>query len=85
MKRVDIIMTTLDRYEPSRETIKGIGFCVTIKHAHFMANVFNDHGIAAAAFVSDVDRTQCDTLLANLKSGWLRHPVRQDVTQICPG
>jgi hypothetical protein len=71
MKRVDTIMTTLDRYEPSRETIKGIGFCVTIKHAHFMAKMFNDHGIAAAAFVSDVDRTQCDTLLADLKSGRL--------------
>lgn len=26
---------------------------------------------AAAAFVSDVDRTQCDTLLADLKSGRL--------------
>jgi len=69
--RVDIILTTLDRYEPDRETIKGIGFCVTIKHAHFMAKAFNDQGIAAAAFVSDVDRTQCDTLLADLKSGRL--------------
>lgn len=69
--RVDTVLRTLDRYEPTRETIKGVGFCVTIKHARFMADAFNHHGIASAAYVSDVDRNRCDSLLADLKSGRL--------------
>jgi hypothetical protein len=46
--RVDTIVRALDRYEPARQTIKGVGFCVTIRHARFMADAFNRHGIASA-------------------------------------
>jgi type I site-specific restriction endonuclease len=56
--RVDTIVRALDRYEPARETIKGVGFCVTIRHARFMADAFNRHGIASAAYVSGVDRVE---------------------------
>ncbi len=69
--RADTIVRALDRYEPARETIKGVGFCVTIRHARFMADAFNRHGIASAAYVSDVDRDRCDSLLAELRSGRL--------------
>jgi superfamily II DNA or RNA helicase len=69
--RVDTIVRALDRYEPARDTIRGVGFCVTIRHARFMADAFNRHGIASAAYVSDVDRDRCDTLLAELRSGRL--------------
>ena len=69
--RVDTIVRALDRYEPEREAIRGVGFCVTIRHARFMADAFNRHGIASAAYVSDVDRDRCDTLLAELRSGRL--------------
>jgi len=69
--RVDTIVRALDRYEPARETIKGIGFCVTIRHARFMADAFNRRGIVSAAYVSDVDGDRCDSLLAKLRSGQL--------------
>ncbi|MCA1785775.1 MAG: DEAD/DEAH box helicase, partial [Desulfobacteraceae bacterium] len=69
--RVDTIVRALDRYEPARETIRGVGFCVTIRHARFMADAFNRHGIASAAYVSDVDGDRCDSLLAELRSGRL--------------
>jgi len=36
-----------------------------------MADAFNRHGIASAAYVSGVDRDRCDTLLAELRSGRL--------------
>jgi hypothetical protein len=67
--RVDTIVRALDRYEPARETIRGVGFCVTIRHARFMADAFNRQGIASAAYVSDVDGDRCDTLPAELRSG----------------
>ncbi|MDT8379428.1 MAG: hypothetical protein RQ739_11095 [Desulfotignum sp.] len=53
----EAIERALDRYEPEREAIRGVGFCVTIRHARFMADAFNRHGIASAAYVSGVDRT----------------------------
>lgn len=36
-----------------------------------MADAFNRHGIASAAYVSGVDGDRCDTLLAALRSGRL--------------
>ena len=68
-QRVDAIVTALHRYEPDFTAIKGIGFCVSIKHAEFMADTFADIGIPAAAFVSGVDGERCQELLADLKNG----------------
>lgn len=70
-QRVDAIIAALHRYEPDLTAIKGIGFCVTIKHAEFMAESFTSLGIPAAAFVSGVDGDRCRELLADLKSGRL--------------
>jgi superfamily II DNA or RNA helicase/HKD family nuclease len=70
-QRLDIIHSSLSRYEPNLEGVKGIGFCVSIKHAKFMADMFNKRGIPSAAFVSGVESSNCDTMLANLKCGRL--------------
>lgn len=68
-KRINAIVTALNRYEPDLSAIKGIGFCVTIRHAQFMADTFSDLGIPAAAFVSGVDSDRCRELLAGLITG----------------
>jgi superfamily II DNA or RNA helicase/HKD family nuclease len=70
-QRIDAIVAALYRYEPDLSTVKGIGFCVTIKHAVFMAETFTELGIPAAAFVSGVDDDRCRELLAVLKNGRL--------------
>lgn len=70
-QRVDAILTALNRYEPDLSTIKGIGFCVTIKHAVFMADMFNTQGIPSGAFVSGVENSRCQALLDDLKAGRL--------------
>lgn len=70
-ERVDAIITALTRYEPDLSTIKGIGFCVTIRHAVFMAEQFTCLGIPSAAFVSGVEDDRCRELLNDLKSGKL--------------
>src|SRR5713226_7351238 len=49
---------------------KAIGFCVSIKHAERMAEVFRDHGILAAAIHSEAaDR---DALLAQFRADKLQ-------------
>ena len=70
-QRVEAIITALHRYEPEVASLKGIGFCVTIRHAEYMAEQFSQHGIPSAAFTSNIDSDQCADLLARLRSGQL--------------
>ncbi|HJV65765.1 MAG TPA: DUF3427 domain-containing protein [Geomonas sp.] len=70
-QRVEAIITALHRYEPDLATLKGIGFCVTIRHAEYMAEQFNQRGIPSAPFVSGIDTDQSAELLANLTNGQL--------------
>lgn len=70
-QRVDAILAALTRYEPDLSTIKGIGFCVTIRHAVFMAEQFTQRGIPSGAFVSGVEDGRCQELLDDLKRGRL--------------
>jgi superfamily II DNA or RNA helicase/HKD family nuclease len=69
MQRVNAILDALTRYEPELASVKGIGFCVTIRHAEFMATQFTERGIPSEAFVSGVDNERCRELLMDLKSG----------------
>ena len=70
-QRVGAIITALHRYEPDVASLKGIGFCVTIRHAEYMAEQFCQHGIPSAAFTSNSDSDQCADLLTRLRNGQL--------------
>jgi superfamily II DNA or RNA helicase len=70
-QRVDTILNSLRRYEPDLEQVKGIGFCVSIRHAKYMAEMFDQQGIPSAALVSDIDSAQCSRLLEQLRNGEL--------------
>ncbi len=47
-RRADLIISSLLKYVTDIDEVKGLGFCVTVAHAEFMANYFNEHGIPAA-------------------------------------
>lgn len=70
-QRVEAITDALHRYEPDLAILKGIGFCVTISHASYMAEQFNERGIPSAPFVSGIDTDQSAELLAKLRNGQL--------------
>jgi superfamily II DNA or RNA helicase/HKD family nuclease len=70
-QRVDTIIAALNRYEPEIHQLKGIGFCVSIRHAQFMAEQFTKCGIPSAAFVSGIEGDRCANLLEDLKEGRL--------------
>ncbi|WP_045213108.1 DUF3427 domain-containing protein [Desulfonatronovibrio magnus] len=70
-QRLDVVLEALKRYEPELAQIKGVGFCVSIRHAHYMADMFSQHGIPSAALVSGIDNNQCASLLEQLRSGEL--------------
>ncbi|WP_313567374.1 DUF3427 domain-containing protein [Acetoanaerobium noterae] len=47
------IVSAIDRYVTSRNSIKGLGFCVSKEHARYMANSFNEKGISSISLDSD--------------------------------
>ena len=46
-KRADWIVSSVLKYVTDIDEVKGLGFCVSIAHAEFMAEYFNAHGIPA--------------------------------------
>ena len=44
-KRANMIVQSVLKYVTDIDDVKGLGFCVSIKHAEFMAEYFNEYGI----------------------------------------
>ena len=53
VKRANHIIESLDKYVTDTDTVKGLGFCVSKEHAHFMAEQFNDAGIESISLVGE--------------------------------
>ncbi|MGL5695246.1 MAG: DEAD/DEAH box helicase, partial [Peptostreptococcaceae bacterium] len=51
-KRADLILKSIDDYIAEIDEIVGLGFCVNIDHAEFMANYFNEKNIPSVAISS---------------------------------
>ena len=78
-QRLDAIAYALRRYEPDINRVKGIGFCVSIGHAKYMAKMFTLKGIESAALVSGVGGEQRSSLLADFQAGRLTFLFTVDV------
>ena len=46
-RRADLVVSSLLKYVTDIDEVKGLGFCVTVDHAQFMSQYFNDHGISS--------------------------------------
>lgn len=44
-RRADLVVSSLLKYVTDIDDVKGLGFCVSIEHAEFMSDYFNDRGI----------------------------------------
>lgn len=52
-KRASMILNSVYQYVTDIVDVKGLGFCVSVKHAQFMANYFNDKGVPSIALTSN--------------------------------
>lgn len=52
-RRADHVVTSLLKYVTDIDKVKGLGFCVTVKHAAFMCNYFNAHQIPSMFLTGD--------------------------------
>jgi superfamily II DNA or RNA helicase len=68
-QRVQIIIDAMKRYLRDLDTFKAIGFCVSIKHADFMADSFNKVGIKSISLHSGSDEKRRNEAKKELQNG----------------
>lgn len=71
-KRASMVINSIIKYVTDINEVKGLGFCVSVEHAKFMANYFNEKGIHAIYLVG----TSPDELRNKAKSDLSRGKVR---------
>ena len=60
-QRIDAVLQALDRYHGDYREARAVGFCVSVKHAEFMADCFDQIGIPSRALhgeTGDADRNE---------------------------
>ena len=65
-----VVQQVAERAEP--QSMRCLGFCVSIDHARFMARHFTRHGIAAVAVWGDSPRAEREAALRDLAEGRVR-------------
>jgi superfamily II DNA or RNA helicase/HKD family nuclease len=71
LQRFNVIVEALYRYEPDLGLVRGIGFCVSVAHAQYMADMFNKRGIPSAALLGETDGQRRAELLRDFRGGKL--------------
>lgn len=79
LQRLDVVISSLLRYEPDLERVRGIGFCVSVRHAEFMAEKFNERGIKSGVLVGDTATVERTTLMNEFRAGKIRFLFTRDV------
>ncbi len=68
-QRVQVIIDAMERYLKDLHSFKAIGFCVSKKHADFMADSFNKAKIPSISLHSDVDKETRKVAKKKLQKG----------------
>ena len=71
-RRADLVVNSILKYVTDIDDVKGLGFCVSIAHAQFMARYFNTHGIPSMALTGDSPDEERNAAKQRLVSGELR-------------
>lgn len=71
-RRADLVVNSILKYVTDIDEVKGLGFCVSIAHAQFMARYFNTHGIPSMALTGDSPDEERNAAKQRLVSGELR-------------
>ncbi len=71
-KRAAHIIENIEKYTTSISDMKALGFCVSVKHAEFMANFFNKHGIPAMNLDGMTKRADREAAKKRLETGEIK-------------
>lgn len=78
-RRLDVIISTLLRYEPDLSLVRGIGFCVSVNHAEYMARMFTEHGIQSEVLIGLTSDDMRTNLLNDFREGKITFLFTRDV------
>lgn len=71
-RRADNIVRSIEKYVTNIDEVKGLGFCVSVAHANFMADCFNKWGIPSISLTGNSDDCERNTAKQRLVSGEIR-------------
>lgn len=71
-RRADEIVRATIKYVTDIDEVKGLGFCVSKKHAEFMSDYFNEHGIPSIYLTSNSGDDERKAAKKKLVSGEIR-------------
>lgn len=68
-QRARLILCSIKKYITDMKDVKGLGFCVTVAHAEFMARYFRAHNVPSQAVTADSPGTVREKVKQQLVSG----------------
>ncbi len=71
-KRAESVIRNIEKYTASIEEMKALGFCVSKEHARFMADFFNEKGIASLELDSDSSKKVRASAKKRLEKGEIK-------------
>ena len=71
-RRADLVVSSLLKYTTDIDEVKGLGFCVSIKHAEFMCRYFNEHSIPSMFLTGESPDEERKNAKARLVGGKVR-------------
>lgn len=71
-RRAELVIRSVYKYVTDIDDVKGLGFCVSVRHAKFMSDTFNDAGIPSAALNGETSNEERKSAKDRLVSGELR-------------
>lgn len=71
-RRAEMVANSIIKYVADIDEVKGLGFCVSIEHAKFMADFFNTHQIPSIYIIGQSPDEERSTAKQKLLSGEVR-------------
>lgn len=71
-QRAGLVLRSLASYSTDMTEVKGLGFCASIKHAQFMEEFFNKHGVPSLCLTGQSSEEDRNTAKERLVQGEIR-------------
>lgn len=78
-RRVRLILSEIEKKIYDLNKMKALGFCVSVKHARFMAERFQVHGVPAASITGETPMTERNKAIHDLRTGAIKVIFSVDV------
>ena len=78
-QRLDVILSSLERYQPDLSSVHAVGFCASVQHAKFMAKKFHEVGLSAEVILGETPSDTRDQRIQDFRSGKISFLFTVDV------